>query len=56
MKQLKFNKMLIILWTLNSLKTSRELIKGHCFGQECFKENGIRLQNAKTLIKSSKGA
>ena len=39
-------------FSINSLKTSRELIKGHCFGQECFKENGIRLQNAKTLIKS----
>ena len=33
-------------------ETSKELIKGNCFGQECFKENGTRLQNAKTLEKS----
>ena len=39
-------------FSINSLKTSKELIKGHCFGQECFKENGIRLQNAKALEKS----
>ena len=38
--------------SVNSAKTSKELIKGNSFGQECFKENGTRLQNAKTLEKS----
>ena len=38
--------------SINSLKASKELIKGCCFGQECFKENGLRLQNAKVLEKS----
>ena len=36
----------------NSLKASKELIRGYCFGQECFKQNGLRLQNAKVLEKS----
>ena len=38
--------------SINSLKASKELIKGCCFGQECFKENGLRLQSAKVLEKS----
>ena len=38
--------------SVNSQKTSIELIKGYCFGQESLKENGTRLQNAKTLEKS----
>ena len=38
--------------SLNTAKTSKELVKGCCFGQECFKENGVRTQNAKVIEKS----
>ena len=39
-------------FSINTIKTTIELTKGCCFGQECFKENGIRTQNAKVLEKS----
>ena len=39
-------------FSLNSLKGGRELIKGCYFGQECFKENEVRMQNAKVLEKA----
>ena len=39
-------------FSYNSLKGSKELIKGCYFGQECFKENGVRMQNAKVLEKA----
>ena len=38
--------------SLNSLKANLELTEGHCFGQECFEENGFRNQNAKVLEKA----
>ena len=38
--------------SLNSFKGNLELTEGHCFGQECFEENGFRNQNAKILEKA----
>ena len=39
-------------FSINSFKLSKELIKGECFGQESFKEDGLRIQNAKVLERS----
>ena len=39
-------------FSVNTVKTTKELVKGCYFGQECFKENGVRTQNAKVLEKS----
>ena len=39
-------------FSINSLKASKELTTGCCFGEECFKENELRMQNAKVLEKS----
>ena len=38
--------------SLNSFKGNFELNEGHCFGEECFEENGFRNQNAKILEKA----
>jgi CRP-like cAMP-binding protein len=40
------------IFSLNSAKGRKELIKGCYFGQECFKENEVRMHNAKVLEKS----